>query len=148
MNEPNYEFSHIASSVSFEFDSISDTKIVKKFIEFSLVNSEISLYNLTLLDVLSDGFMSDLSVTNNQDMPKVLATVFKAVAYFFSVNQNATVFIEGSTKSRTRLYQIAIAKYLVQIEHKYSIWGFVGDDFEKFNRGKNYNSFILKLKQQ
>ena len=54
--------------------------------------------------------------------------------------------IQGSTKSRTRLYQIAISKYLAELEHKYSIWGFIDDHFEYFTKGNNYDGFIIGRK--
>lgn len=105
-----------------------------------------ALYNLALVDIMSDGTASDLSVSNNQDMPKVLATVFRALLYFFDKNPQSKVLIQGSTKSRTRLYQMAIVKYLSEIEHKFSIWGFIEEDFENFVKGKNYEGFIIGQK--
>ncbi len=146
MNEPSYPFSRVDDRFVFEFDSISDTKVVRKLVEFRLLDAQIVLYNLALVDILPDGTASDLSVSNNQDMPKVLATVFRALLYFFERNSQAKVLIQGSTKSRTRLYQMVIVKYLAEIEHKFSIWGFIEEDFETFVRGKNYDGFIIGQK--
>ena len=146
MNEPSYPFSRVEDRFVFEFDSISDTKIVKKLVEFRLIDANMALYNLALVDIMSDGTASDLSVSNNQDMPKVLATVFRALLYFFDKNPQSKVLIQGSTKSRTRLYQMAIVKYLLEIEHKFSIWGFIEEDFENFVKGKNYEGFIIGQK--
>ena len=146
MNEPSYPFSRVEDRFVFEFDSISDTKIVKKLVEFRLIDANMALYNLALVDIMSDGTDSDLSVSNNQDMPKVLATVFRALLYFFDKNPQSKVLIQGSTKSRTRLYQMAIVKYLSEIEHKFSIWGFIEDDFERFEKGENYEGFIIGQK--
>lgn len=142
MNEPSYPFSRVEDRFVFEFDSVSDTKIVKKLVEFRLIDADVALYNLALVDIMSDGTASDLSVSNNQDMPKVLATVFRALLYFFDKNPQSKVLIQGSTKSRTRLYQMAIVKYLSEIEHKFSIWGFIEDDFERFGKGENYEGFV------
>ena len=136
MNEPSYPFSRVEDRFVFEFDSVSDTKIVRKLVEFRLIDANMALYNLALVDILPDGSASDLSVSNNQDMPKVLATVFRALLYFFDKNPQSKVLIQGSTKSRTRLYQMAIVKYLLEIEHKFSIWGFIEEDFENFVKGK------------
>lgn len=117
--------------------ALAKKKSIKKLIQFRLVNSSLSIYNLALVDILPDGDVSDLSISNNQDMPKVLATVFQAIDYFFEKHSTAKVLIQGSTKSRTRLYQIAISKYLAELEHKYSIWGFIDDHFEYFTKGNN-----------
>lgn len=146
MNEPSYPFSRVEDRFVFEFDSVSNTKIVRKLVEFRLIDANMALYNLALVDILSDGTASDLSVSNNQDMPKVLATVFRALLYFFDKNPQSKVLIQGSTKSRTRLYQMAIVKYLLEIEHKFSIWGFIEEDFENFVKGKNYEGFIIGQK--
>lgn len=146
MNEPSYPFSRVEDRFVFEFDSVSDTKIVRKLVEFRLIDADMALYNLALVDIMSDGTASDLSVSNNQDMPKVLATVFRALLYFFDKNPQSKVLIQGSTKSRTRLYQMAIVKYLLEIEHKFSIWGFIEEDFENFVKGKNYEGFIIGQK--
>lgn len=146
MNEPSYPFSRVEDRFVFEFDCVSDTKIVRKLVEFRLIDADMALYNLALVDIMSDGTASDLSVSNNQDMPKVLATVFRALLYFFDKNPQSKVLIQGSTKSRTRLYQMAIVKYLLEIEHKFSIWGFIEEDFKNFVKGKNYESFIIGQK--
>ena len=79
-------------------------------------------------------------------MPKVLSTVFKALHLFLKQNANAKVFIEGSTLSRTRLYQMAINKFLPELEQKFIILGYIGSNIEDFERGKNYNSFVVSLK--
>lgn len=57
--------------------------IIHKVIEFSPFPANAIFYNLALLNINEDGTVSDLSVSNNQDMPKVMATVFKALTYFF-----------------------------------------------------------------
>ena len=99
-----------------------------------------------MVDILFDGTVSDLSVSNNQDMPKVLATVFTSILYFFENKPHARIFIQGSTKVRTRLYQIAIVKYLDKIEQKFRLLGFINEDVEVFIKGKNYEGFIVSLK--
>ncbi len=146
MNEPSYPFNQIEDKFSFTFDSVSNQKTIRKLIEFRLIDSNTYLYNLALVDILPDGSVSDLSISNNKDMPQVLATVLQAIDYFFSKNTTAKILIQGSTKSRTRLYQIAIAKYLSQIEHKYLLWGFIKENIECFATGRNYDGFIVENK--
>lgn len=125
MDEPSYNFFKINDKLVFEFESIDEDKSVQKLIEYRLINYEISLYNLALLDILPNGEVSDLSVSNNKDMPKVLSTVFHSMLYFFEIKPQARILIQGSTQSRTRLYQIAISKYIVEVEQKFIILGFV-----------------------
>ena len=146
MDEPNYKFSAVDERLTFEFDSVSTDKVIRKLVQFRLIDFEAELYNLALVDILFDGSASGLSVSNNNDMPKVLATVFRTLLYFFDRHKDEKILIQGSTKSRTRLYQMAIVKYLPELEHKFEIWGFVNNEFEDFTKGKSYNGFVIKQK--
>jgi hypothetical protein len=101
MNEPSYPFKSIEDKFTFEFESVSNEKTIRKLIQFRLIDSNLTLYNLALVDVLDDKTVSDLSISNNLDMPKVLSTVFQSITYFFEKNSTAKVLIQGSTKSRT-----------------------------------------------
>ena len=116
-------------------------------IEYRLIDNNTLLYNLALVDILPNGEVSDLSVSDNKDMPKILATVFQSILYFFEVKPQASIFIQGSTPSRIRLYQIAISKYLHEFEQKFEIWGFVGNEMELFLKGKNYEIFVISTKK-
>ncbi|HMU03264.1 MAG TPA: hypothetical protein PJ990_06555 [Saprospiraceae bacterium] len=50
------------------------------------------------------------NVTNNNDREKVLATVGVTLYSFFGKKPDVMVYAKGSTKSRTRLYQIGISQ--------------------------------------
>lgn len=56
------------------------------------------------------GEIDDLSVSNNQDTKKVLATVAKTVVDFIEQHPKAIV-MEGSTPARTRPYQMGIRSF-------------------------------------
>lgn len=147
MNEPSYTFNNIDDKLIFEFESISESKSIRKLIEYRLIDNSTLLYNLALVDILPNGEASDLSVSDNKDMPKILSTVFQSILYFFDVKPQARIFIQGSTPSRTRLYQIAISKYINEFEQKFDIWGFVGNEMELFLKGKNYEIFVISTKK-
>lgn len=77
MSEQGYDFdSHSVrfNIIQYEFESVSEEKVVKKVIEYVLIDKSIPLYNLALLDVSKEE-VSDISVSNNNDMPKIMATV-------------------------------------------------------------------------
>lgn len=143
MNEENYDFSKVEEKLRFEFESVSEQLVVRKVIEYQLINEGLELYNLAFVDILEDDSLSDLSVTNNRDMPKVLATVYRSMLIFFERKPTARIYIKGSTPSRTRLYQIAISKYLEEFQEKFRILGFLGTDVLPFEKGTNYDSFIV-----
>ena len=146
MNEAFYEFQYNENRYIYTFESVSETKIVRKTVLLSLVNESPAVYNLALVDKAEDGSFSDLSVSNNQDMAKVLATVFQVISLFLDQKPDSTILIQGSTPARTRLYQMAIGKYLEELEQNFQILGLDGTEFEHFERGKRYTSFIV-LKQ-
>lgn len=109
MEEEVYDFRLTSRhTVRYEFESVSEKKVIKKIVEYVLVDKELSLYNLSLLDAYEGG-VSDENVSNNNDMPKVLATVYQTMLHFFQSSPHAIIIFEGSTTSRTRLYRIAIA---------------------------------------
>ncbi|MCY1556120.1 hypothetical protein D9M68_928420 [compost metagenome] len=86
-----------------------------------MVDYDDQVFNVALLDILPNGTLSDLTVSNNSDMPKVLATVFRALEQFFKLIRAARVLLSGSSPSRTRLYQMAISKYLHELELKFEV---------------------------
>lgn len=145
MNKESYPFQLVEVRTIYEFESQSDTKTIQKLIEFLLVDSGSQIFNVALVDVLPDGTVSDRVVSNNSDMPKVLSTVFKAIHTFLLQNTHAKVHIEGSTPSRTRLYQMAISKFLTEIEQTFTIFGYTGNSVEYFEKDKNYTSFLISL---
>lgn len=145
MNEESYPFHLVEVRTIYKFESQSDTKTIQKLIKFSLLDLSSQTYNIALGDVLPDGTISDRAVSNNSDMPKVLSTVFKAIHTFLLQNTHAKVFIEGSTPSRTRLYQMVIARFLSDFELNFRILGYIGKNVEYFEKGKNYESFLISL---
>lgn len=56
------------------------------------------------------------------------------------------VFAQGSTPSRTRLYQIGIASQYEEISLLLYIYGFINDQWEEFRKGCNYEAFLVRLK--
>jgi len=125
MGEKGYDFQTVKPNIiQYEFDSISEKKSVKKVIEYALIDKDTLLYNLSLLDVTKDE-VSDISISNNKDMPKVLATVYQTLLDFFTANPKAKVIFQGNTPSRNRLYRAAIGKLKDVEEPDFRIFGFI-----------------------
>lgn len=55
MNEPSYPFKRVDDRLTFGFESISQEKTIEKLIEFRLLDTSSELYNLALMDILSNG---------------------------------------------------------------------------------------------
>jgi len=82
-------------------------------------------------------------ISNNGDSEKVLATVVGAVFAFFDHNPNAWIFATGSTASRTRLYQIGIAKFYHEISNELDIYGQIEENWYPFEKNRDYLAFML-----
>jgi len=68
------------------------------------------------------------------------------IHYFFEEQPHAVIYITGSTPSGTRLYRIAISKYLPVFEEKFNILGELKEGWERFDSSKEYEGFFIKLK--
>lgn len=90
--------------------------------------------------------LNDRSVTNNGDTRKVLATVVSTLFIFTNHYPNAIVFARGSTPVRTRLYQMGIAANILPIESQFTVRGFNGRKWERFQLNTNYRAFSAQRK--
>lgn len=92
--------------------------------------------------------IADLVRSNNNDRNKVLATVAFTVFEFINHHPNVIVFAKGSTTSRTRLYQIGIKNYWIEISHFFTVKGYFRNGWEVFEPTKNYDAFTLSAKEK
>ena len=132
--------------LSYEFISEGPKGLIPKRIQFTLVNRQ-AVYNLAFGDKNSvTGELDDKAISNNGDSEKILATVVSAVFAFFDQYPNAWIFATGSTASRTRLYQMGIAKYYDEISSELEIYGQIEENWHPFEKNKDYLAFVAKLK--
>ncbi len=131
---------------AFEFDSIGPRGTVRKVVRYTEINIK-NFYNLGFGDKdPHTGFISDLSVTNNNDSKKVLATVAATLYAFTDSHPGATIIATGSTEARTRLYRIGISNNLTAIEADFIILGLTETDWEPFRKNVTYGAFIVRRK--
>ena len=146
MELQTYDIKQNKRSRSFQFISIGPKGSIQKLViyqETAIPN----LFNLAFGDLNHNTKeLDDLAVSDNGDGEKVLATVVSTVHRFFKDNQESIVYLTGSTPSRTRIYRIAISKYLPVFENKYEILGELPTDWERFKPDKEYEGFFIKLK--
>ncbi len=146
MKLPKYQLKSDEKLLSYEFISEGPKGKITKRIQFTLINQN-EIYNLAFGDINQDSAeINDLVVSNNGDSEKVLSTVVSAVYAFCDKNPTAWIFVAGSTSSRTRLYQMGISKYLDYIKEDFIVYGMGEYDWEEFELGKNYSSFLTKKK--
>ena len=106
----SYAYSTNAAHTDYEFESVGNKESIKKVARFTRIGENI--YNFGFGDLNeSTGEISDTVVSNNGDGDKVLRTAARIIYDFTDIHHGAAVFIQGSTPSRTRTYQMGINKY-------------------------------------
>ena len=93
--------------------------------------------------------VNDTIETRNDDMQQILATVADKALEFLNKFPNAALYAEGSTSTRTRLYQREIAKIMDEIPVELRIHGLIRTDdigFVEFEKGINFDAFLLSAK--
>ena len=133
---------------TFGLDSEGPKGRIRKIVQFAPMAGE-NLFNLALGDKnVETGYFDDMSVSDNGDTEKVLATV-AFVVYIFAVQfPDARIYATGSTLARTRLYRMGINKYNGLIATDFYIFGKRTDEeWKPFRRDKGYQAFIVTRKE-
>jgi len=107
------------------------------------------LYNLSLLDVMPDGTLSDSHLSNNNDLRKVLATIVQVIIDYTTQFPDRNIFFQGSDDGRRiSLYHKAISKHLFVLDKIFDIYGICDDGGEEsFNSAREYTAILVKRKQ-
>jgi hypothetical protein len=148
MKYPKYQYRSETSMRYYEFSSEGMKGLIKKIVEFTETGTE-NVYNLGFADYdEKTKTTSDISVTNNGDSLKVLATVASTVYAFTQKNPKAWILATGSTNIRTRLYRMGITNNLAEINEDFKVFGL--NDIGKwvtFIVGEDYEAFLLTKKE-
>ncbi|MCU0338343.1 MAG: hypothetical protein MUE30_00535 [Spirosomaceae bacterium] len=148
MQSEYYNFQANSDALFFEFQSVSETKIINKIIVYTPIPNSPNFYNLALGDVLDNGEISDLTISNNDDLDKVIATVIQTMFRFFEKYPENYIYFKGSTPERTRLYRIIISKELNQAQKIFEIYGMINATLRPFELNCPYESFVITLRAQ
>ena len=147
MNKPKYLYKTEDKFAIFEFVSEGPKGSIKKMVEYSETATE-NVYNLGFGDYdETTKSVNDLSVTNNGDSLKVLATVASTVYAFIEKHPNAYILATGSTNVRTRLYRMGITNNLAEITEDFVVYGFTDKgNWAEFEIGEDYEAFLITKK--
>lgn len=150
MKLKQYDFRINQNRFEFEFNSEGPNGTVKKIVRFALISMPgFSYYNLSFGDWDDEtGNIDDFIISNNKDAEQVLATVAATVISFTNLFPESIIYSEGSTDSRTRLYQIGINKYWHEISALFEVYGLIEDEgLVRFERNKRYKAFVVRRKK-
>ncbi len=142
---PRYHYKTNPGFLDYEFISEGPKGNIKKIIRFTQISN--SVFNLAFgdLDELT-GEISDVTVTNNDDSRKVLATVAATVYDFTNHNPGSLVIAKGSTLSRTRLYRMGITNHWKEISRDFEVYALNDGNWEVFTEGGSYEAFLIRRK--
>ncbi|MCC9042107.1 hypothetical protein LNQ81_05295 [Myroides sp. M-43] len=88
--------------------------------------------------------INDRIVSNNGDMNRVLATVFRAVLDFTDDKGFYKIYFTGSTPARTRLYRMAISNNYDNLSKYFVIYGLtINGGFVIFKKDTKYFGYMI-----
>lgn len=149
MENPKYQYKSEQRLRHFEFVSEGPKGLVHKMVEYTETGQE-NVFNLAFGDYdKTTKSIDDLSITNNGDSLKVLATVASTVYAFTEKYPKSWIFATGSTSVRTRLYRMGITNNLVEIQADFKVFGLSIEDneWEEFIVGEDYDAFLITKKE-
>jgi hypothetical protein len=143
MNKPKYEVNYSPFEEIYTFTSVGKKGEIKKAVQ--LYEYEENVFNLGFgdLDPLTDE-IDDKSESGNGDTEMVLATVISIAIDFLKRNPMANISFKGNSKSRTRLYQMALNIYYEEFIEHFEIFGSIDDDLEIYQKHIKYESFLIR----
>ena len=148
MNRESYDFAKYEDDAyAYAFLSVGKQGDIVKVVYFQEVSQR--LYNLAMGDATgnADKPLDDMKVSDNGDMPKVMATVTKIALTFLEKNPHFAILIEGNTPLKKALYQRIIANNIQDLAPIFVILGIDEEgNVSAFDAQTSYQAFVIKLK--
>ena len=144
MNTPWYDYLSDGYDRMFYFSGWESMNMNKVLLFKYLDDPEV--YEIILGNLRTDGSIDVERAGDYDHADTVLSTVAKAIAFFLADRPEAEIFIEGTTPTRTRLFQMAIVRELDDLGQYFDVYGFTDGREEIFQSGRNYQAFTISLK--
>lgn len=93
--------------------------------------------------------IDDIVELKNGDFQHILATIASISLDFPETKPTASLYAEGSTPARTRLYQREIIRHRHLIPENLRVYGLIKDNdvgFIEFRPGINFDAFLFSMK--
>jgi hypothetical protein len=147
MQLPKYLYKSEEFMLYFEFVSDGPNGRIKRVVQYSETSTK-NVFNLGFGDYDErTKRINDLSISNNGDSMKVLATVASTVYAFTEKYPDVWIIAAGSTSARTRLYRMGISNNLAEIAEDFLVYGYTQKgDWEEFTINKHYEAFLITRK--
>lgn len=143
MELPHYP-SHVDDSrLQYTFISVGPKGEIEKVVVFTPWGDP-EIYNLGFGDRMAGTTeIDDLAVTDNGDMLLIIATVAAIADDFLQNHIGASLFIAGSTPSRTRLYRMLIGRNMGWLRNSLIVLGLTQNEWEPFRPNRAYDAFYV-----
>ncbi len=127
----------------FSFVSEGPQGRIVKIVKYQEVEHRV--FNLAFGDqIAGSNDIDDLVISNNNDLPRIIATVILTIEIFFHQMPDRVVYFEGSTRQRTVLYHRIISNYRHLLEENLYFYGGKADkDIELFSPIDDYDFFVI-----
>ncbi|MCF8246379.1 MAG: hypothetical protein K9J37_16485 [Saprospiraceae bacterium] len=136
-----YPIISVGNGLAFTFNSVEPKGMIQKIVLFQWY--DLNCYNLAFGDIVG-GFLSDETVSNNQDFVKVLGTVAKCAYQFVERQPGVILKITPVDEGRKMLYNAVFKRHHKTIAEKFDINGRVKEALEAYDPEKLYDEFELK----
>ena len=121
MDQPKYEFRR-PNERQFDFISVGKKGVIHKRVTF--IELEYGFFNMGLGDLNPESAEIDyFSVSDNGDRNTILATVSEIIESFFELYPSHTIYFKGTSRSGTRLYQMAINHFYDELSERFHVLG-------------------------
>jgi hypothetical protein len=145
MRLEQYQVKAYEDLLEFEFISEGPKGRITKLVQYSKIDE--NAYNLAFGDKKEgENEIDDKIITDNKDSQKVLATVAATVLAFTEKYSQVWIIASGSSKSRTRLYQIGISTNYEELQQYFNVYGYYERRWVKFQKNVIYDAFAVKRK--
>src|SRR6218665_933345 len=143
MSLEKYELTPRDNNRLFEFMSLGVNGSIKKKVRFRKM-ADLNIHNMEFGDAVNGSEeVDDMAVSDNGDTLKILATVAEAARIFLETYPSDTIYLTGSTRARTRLYQININRFLSEISNGFEVYGRSDREWKSFSKRFTYESFLV-----
>lgn len=117
----NYEHTEIEGMNAYQFISKGTQGEITKIVAFEDIGNQ--LYNLVLLDYdTQTGILDDEKVSNNQDIAKIMATIFRIVSDFTDKSPENSLYIRANTETKRMLYNRIVSNNMHDIAQQYEVF--------------------------
>ena len=118
---------------------------IQKIAKFTEMGQNIFNFGFGDYDPVTND-ISDTSVSNNMDTEVIMGTLGSIIYDFTNLFLEAAIFVQGTNKARTRLYQMNINKHWERISPIFEVFGLKEERWEAFKKGVNYDAFLGRRK--